>query len=240
MSRQHLVEKLAPFAVEVDDEPMVSADVLTLLLTIDNGGQPLSKEAARAHVEGFARGDMVPLEQWVNAHGAPDSELMVAQQPIAGYLIASRAAPVDFGGPLPEETGDCGPPILSCSDNEDGPFHAPRLLPAQPASQLSEMREFSFRKRSPEKLLRAEALKARSSCLASHLITPAMRNRRLFDTTEGPQVACGSAPAARGGVGDYDGGAELSFRARGSPQTRKAKLSYLSDLAISGAAMESA
>lgn len=100
-----------------------------------------------------------------------------APEPIPGYLVASNAAPEGFGGLWPDKDGPS-----SSDDSDDDCSESGQSFRAQGLTQSFSMgqrsvREGSFRKRDADKIERAKRI--RSSCLTSHLVTPAQHNRSV-------------------------------------------------------------
>ena len=104
-------------------------------------------------------------------------------KPIDGYLVATL--PPTPGTPTvmppsPEMEDLGGPP--STDDEDEKTDGVADLVTASPAYSFvkgkKEVREGSFRKRSTEKIARAQII---SSNLASHLVTPAIGGRRLHE-----------------------------------------------------------
>lgn len=92
--------------------------------------------------------------------------------PLPGYLVADSAAPPGFGGEWPDKYSTDGSDsdedivadLSSCSFSHTGGKH---------------VRDSSFRKRDAAKLERAKHMRAQSSVLTSHLVTPAQHNRSV-------------------------------------------------------------
>lgn len=104
---------------------------------------------------------------------------------IEGYLAASVAAPVGFGGAIPEDCGD-GP---ASTDSEEEDTVTSWSFKGQ---SFKGIRDASFRKRDDGKLQRARVIQARSGQLASHLVTPQIHNRRVREQL----LATGASPLA--------------------------------------------
>lgn len=105
---------------------------------------------------------------------------------ISGYLVASVKPEDGFAGYIPEDTDADGPP--STDEEESEPSEDSEISP--PVLTWSSQtwtsfrgkkagREGSFRKRSDEKVDRAQMIKASSSSLTSFLCTPAQHNRSV-------------------------------------------------------------
>jgi hypothetical protein len=105
---------------------------------------------------------------------------------ISGYLVASVKPEDGFAGYIPEDTDADGPP--STDEEESEPSEDSEISP--PVLTRSSQtwtsfrgkkagREGSFRKRSDEKVDRAQMIKASSSSLTSFLCTPAQHNRSV-------------------------------------------------------------
>ena len=105
---------------------------------------------------------------------------------ISGYLVASVKPEDGFAGYIPEDTDADGPP--STDEEESEPSEDSEISP--PVLTRSSQtwtsfrgkkagREGSFRKRSDEKVDRAQMIKASSLSLTSFLCTPAQHNRSV-------------------------------------------------------------
>lgn len=103
-------------------------------------------------------------------------------KPVEGFLVAATAAPAGFGGLIPEDAHADGP---ASTDSEDDDVAQDKtswsIARRGPNAEVKEVRDSSFRRRSADKVERASGLKAKSSSLASHLVTPAMHNRSVVD-----------------------------------------------------------
>ena len=104
----------------------------------------------------------------------------------SSYLVASVKPEDGFAGYIPEDTDADGPP--STDEEESEPSEDSEISP--PVLTRSSQtwtsfrgkkagREGSFRKRSDEKVDRAQMIKASSSSLTSFLCTPAQHNRSV-------------------------------------------------------------
>jgi hypothetical protein len=108
-----------------------------------------------------AEGAMAPPE------AAPPSSV-----PLAGFLVASSMSPVRTDRPAARAA------TPDSSDDEDGDVVADLTSCSFRAGQ-KETRDSSFRKRDAAKLDRAKAIKAHSSVLTSHLVTPGPAHRSI-------------------------------------------------------------
>jgi hypothetical protein len=101
----------------------------------------------------------------------------------SGYLVASVKPEDGFAGYIPEDTDADGPP--STDEEESEPSVDSEISPRVDSQTWTsfrgkkEEREGSFRKRSDEKVHRAQMIKASSSSLTSFLCTPAQHNRSV-------------------------------------------------------------
>lgn len=109
-----------------------------------------------------AEGAMAPPE------AAPPSSV-----PLAGFLVASSMSPARTDRPAAPR-----PPTPDSSDDEDGDVVADLTSCSFRAGQ-KETRDSSFRKRDAAKLDRAKVIKAHSSVLTSHLVTPGPSHRSI-------------------------------------------------------------
>jgi len=123
---------------------------------------------------------------------AEQEEVVPLATPMPGYLVAavpSVAISADGGdAPPPDPDADTedeldGPP--STDDEEDV---VQDLTSVSFSNGRKQTRDASFRKRSGEKLERAKAI---STCLTSHLVTPAFHGRRIT-IPEQPAMPVGS------------------------------------------------
>ena len=104
----------------------------------------------------------------------------------SGYLVASVKPEDGFAGYIPEDTDADGPPSTDEEESEpsvDSEISPPVLTRSSQTwtsfRGKKEEREGSFRKRSDEKVHRAQMIKASSSSLTSFLCTPAQHNRSV-------------------------------------------------------------
>jgi hypothetical protein len=104
----------------------------------------------------------------------------------SGYLVASVKPEDGFAGYIPEDTDADGPPSTDEEESEpsvDSEISPPVLTRSSQTwtsfRGKKEEREGSFRKRSDEKVHRAQMIKASSSSLTSFICTPAQHNRSV-------------------------------------------------------------
>ena len=150
------------------------AFVLTLVRLLFGGPEQVKEEEEEPKVEA-EREEVVPLAT-----------------PMPGYLVAavpSVAISADGGdAPRPDPDADTddeldGPPS---TDDEDDVVQDSTSVSF--SNGRKQTRDASFRKRSGEKLERAKAI---STCLTSHLVTPAFHGRRIT-IPEQPAMPVGS------------------------------------------------
>ena len=134
------------------------------------------------------RGDMKPMtEAYPEAYTEPMTEPPKELSPTvnSSYLVASVKPEDGFAGYIPEDTDADGPPSTDEDSEalEDSEISPPVLTRSSRTwcsfRGKKEGREGSFRKRSDEKVERAQIIKASSSSLTSFLCTPAQHNRSV-------------------------------------------------------------
>ena len=178
-----LLAELAPLATtSADGRLVIPATLAVSLLTRAGGGQPLDQEMAEKHVASYTTQDgMVVLEDFCAAH---DTE---RPEPLPGFLVAAFPADDYFGDgdKVTDQHGD-GPPS---TDDESEDEAVGELNGEKPSWSIGGgSREASFRQREPEKVERAAQI--RSSCLTSHLVTPAFKGRKLV--VDAPALPAGA------------------------------------------------
>ena len=96
---------------------------------------------------------------------APPGAAPPTATPLAGFLVATVAAPSVAG------SSSAGAAERSSDTSSDDDV-VPDLSSCSFSDGKKIVRDSSFRKRDAAKVERAQAIKARSNCLASHLVTP--------------------------------------------------------------------
>jgi len=175
--------------------------------TLLAGPKPAPSDASPA-----AQHIVEPVEPLVEPPKAPVEPDEPPKVPVTGYLVAAVHAPEDFGGFIPEE-GD-GPPSTDSDEDEDelGASFKPKRDETHVSfiGEKKTVREASFRRRSAEKIERAQEVKIRSGSLTSHLITPAQHNRRLELSGKAVPSTVGFAPRRLQGMAEGSAGARRS------------------------------
>ena len=121
---------------------------------------------------------------------APPEAAPPASVPLTGFLVASSMAPARTDRPASPR-----PPTPDSSDIEDGDVVAD-LTSCSFSAGRKETRDASFRKRDAAKLDRAKAIKAHSSVLTSHLVTPGPSHRTVDHSAVGALHVAGDGKVA--------------------------------------------
>ena len=121
---------------------------------------------------------------------APPEAAPPASVPLTGFLVASSMAPARTDRPASPR-----PPTPDSSDIEDGDVVAD-LTSCSFSAGRKETRDASFRKRDAAKLDRAKAIKAHSSVLTSHLVTPGPSHRSVDHSAVGALHVAGDGKVA--------------------------------------------